>query len=416
MYYRVGRAILAVIVVVASLPLALLGMERGFGLAATLTIPTCCLGLYFSLASPRRTYRIGWFAFSTVCVALLPLCPWWQRQIEAVLNWVQGFLRSNQPTFLYSAAETVALLCLILIPWGAGCALGWLAAILARKLLPEAIEHEARPAEYRFTLRGMLVSITICAALTAWLSGTIRQWHSQEQTNQEMLLRRFTASFTSGNVTLLAEPELSEDHTIIKASQNSSGISEYRIVAPIRKQGRELWAVWTFLCNESYPGTVSKFGYAEAPTESALPPAPFPAALYLREPNYTLIDGEPQMRMQATIINAPTVAKAGDTITIVAKTDRSLQCVLVIRPFQAVAIPPPKIWAPRSGIVRWDVKLNPAYVGSKIEYEFQARTNMWYRAKTAGGAIMLQQSDEQPQAIESTSEPVPHGESSPRAK
>ncbi|MBP86186.1 MAG: hypothetical protein CMJ64_05640 [Planctomycetaceae bacterium] len=110
----------------------------------------------------------------------------------------------------------------------------------------------------------------------------------------------------------------------------------------------------------------------------------------MTEPTYTIIDGEPQFRAYAEVIHAPTIAKPGATITIVAKTDRS-ECDLVIRPFQAVTIPPPKIMTPRSGIVRWNANLNPAYFGSKIEYEFQARTNMAYRAKTVSGTITLNQ-------------------------
>ena len=391
MFYGTVRVAFAIAVIVASLPLSLLAMERGFGLAATLTVPTCCLGFWLSLVTPRRSQRIGWFAFSSVCLFLLPTCPWWQRTIEAVLRWVQNLIRGSQPAFLYSGAEAVALLVLIVLPWGVGCLLGWLAARVTRRLLcrvTNADESQCR-SEYRFTLRGMFLSIMVCAVQTAWLSSTIRQWHVREETNQEQFLYRFKHSFTTGNVTLLAEPLIAEDHTILKASQNSSGISEYRVIAPINKNGNELWAVWTYLCDENYPGTVSKFGYAEASTQGALRPFPFPVTEYLREPTYPMIDGEPPLATRAEITDAPIIAKAGDTITIVAKTDRYLECDLVIRPFLAVASPPPKTIAPESGVVRWDVMLNPTFRGSQIEYEFQARTNMLYRAKTVAGVVAL---------------------------
>ncbi|MBP86187.1 MAG: hypothetical protein CMJ64_05645 [Planctomycetaceae bacterium] len=87
-----------------------------------------------------------------------------------------------------------------------------------------------------------------------------------------MVLQQFNDSFVTGNVVLFAEPEIVEDHGIIRANQNSSGISEYRVIAPIRTNGTELWAVWTYLCDEAAPGTVSKFGYAEAATRGGLPP------------------------------------------------------------------------------------------------------------------------------------------------
>lgn len=405
MPYRIDRVVAVIAVVFASLPLSLFAMERGFGLGAMLTVPTCCLGFWFALASPRRTQRIGWFAFSSVNVFLLPSCPWWKRMIEAVLVWVQDIIRSSQPTALYHNAEIVALLAMIILPWVAGCGLGALAAKLTRRYLSAPttdVENESRPS-YQFTMRGMLLTIMVLAALTGWLSTTVRQWHYHEKANQTRLLQKFKGSFTTGNVTLLAEPLIAEDHTMLKASQNSSGISEYRIVAPINKDGKQFWAVWTYLCNENYPGTVSNFGYAEAGTQNGLPPHPFPVTEYLREPTYTMVDGEPPVSTGASIVKAPTIAKSGDTITIVAKTDRFMECDLIIRPFQAVRLPPTKLTAPESGVVSWDVVIVPSYVGTQIEYEFQSRTNRIYRAKIVSGKIALTRNDDEPSDPRETS-------------
>lgn len=235
----------------------------------------------------------------------------------------------------------------------------------------------------------MLFAVMMCAVLTAWVSGTVRQWHRREETSQKQFLSRFKSSFTTGDVTLLAEPEIVENHNMLRTNQNSTGINEYRVMAPIEKNGNKSWGVWTYLCDEHYPDTVSKFGYAEAATQAALPPAPFPTTEYLREPSYQMINGEPPVDSLAEIIDAPVVAKAGDTITIVAKTDGFLECELVIRPTQAITGPPPKLIAPPSGVVHWEVKLNPAFVGAKIAYEFQARTNMSYRAKTVTGTMSI---------------------------
>jgi hypothetical protein len=391
MVYRIVRVVAAIAVVFASLPLSLLAIERGFGLGAMLTVPTCCLGFWFALVSGLRTQRIGWFAFSSINVFLLPLCPYWKRMIETVLHWVQDIIRSSQPTALYDNAEVVALLAMIVLPWGIGCGLGAIAARLTRRYLSDTTfdaDDESRPT-YQFTVRGMLLTIMVFAAMTGWLSTTVQQWYSHEKSNQERLLQRFKGSFTTGKVTLLAEPLIFEDHAMLKKSQNTSGISEYRVVAPINIDGNQLWAVWTYLCDENYPGTVSKFGYAEAGTRSGLPPHPFPVTEYLREPTYEMVDGEPPLSIGAKIVEAPTVARSGDTITILAKTDSFMECDLIIRPFQAVALPPGKLKSPESGVVRWDVAIDPTFVGTQIEYEFQSRTNRLYRAKIVSGKLTL---------------------------
>ena len=86
MTYRIVRIAFAILVVFASFPLSLFAMESGFGLGAMLTVPTSCMGFWFAVVSPRQAQRIGWFAFSSVAVFLLPMGPWWKRIIEAILN------------------------------------------------------------------------------------------------------------------------------------------------------------------------------------------------------------------------------------------------------------------------------------------------------------------------------------------
>jgi hypothetical protein len=370
---RIALVASAFLVCLASLPLSALAADHGFGLAATLTVPTCCCGFWLALISPLRADRIGWFAFASIGVLLLPACPLWQQIIEFVLNVVQDSIRTSQSTLLYQSAETIALLSMIVLPWVAGCVLGWLVAKFTRRFLadPDRNEEDSEATEYRFTIRGMLMSIAVCGALLAWISTTVARWQTREETNRELFLQRFTESFTTDNMRLAAEPEISEDHVLFGRlgqgrGHNSAGISEYRVTAPIEKNGLKRWAVWTYLCDERYPGTVSKFGYAETATPAALPPFPFPVAQYLREPIYPMVNGEPPLATRLQIIAAPTVVKAGDTITIVAQTDRSLQCDLVIRPAQAVAIQPLTMFAPPSGVVRWDVQLEPQYQGSKF--------------------------------------------------
>ena len=391
MAYRTIGAVLTTVVVFASLPLALLAMERGFGLGAALTVPTCCIAFWFAMYSRRPAQRIGWFVFASINVLLLPLCPWWQRVIEVITVWLQDIIRGSQPTILYSITETVSILAVIILPWIVGCGLGWIAARLIRKHFGAFMvdEENASQKPYQFTVRGMLLAVFLISAQTAWLSTTVMQWQEHENSNQDFLLQQFKRSFTTGSVSLLGEPSIVEDHAMLKMSQNSSGISEYRILAPISRDGMQLWGVWTYLCDENYPGTVSKFGYAEAPSQNALPPHPLPLTEYLPFPTPDIVDGEPVLTTHASIVSAPDVSKLGDTITIVAKTDEHMQCDLIIRPTQAVALPSATSFAPANGVVRWDVTIVPTYTGNKIEYEFQSRAGALYRAKTAGGTIAI---------------------------
>ena len=102
-----------------------------------------------------------------------------------------------------------------------------------------------------------------------------------------------------------------------------------------------------------------------------------------------MVDGEPPLSTRASIVEAPTIARSGDTITLVAKTDRFMECDLIIRPFQVVTLPPAKLTAPESGVVSWDVAIDPTYVGRQIEYEFYSRPNGICRAKIVSGKITL---------------------------
>lgn len=338
---------------------------------------------------------MGWFTFSSVLTFLLPMGPWWQRLIEFVLRWVQDIISTSQPTFWYSFAETLSLIALMILPWSVGCLLGLLAAQYAKRFVKnsETEENECR-ASFRLTLRGIFFAVMVSAVLTSWLSTTVRNWHMREVTHQAHFAELFKSSFSTGTVELLAEPTIIEDHTLLKRSQNSSGISQYRVTAPISKNGNELWAVWTYLCNDNFSGTVFKFGYAEAGSPTELPPPPFPVTEYLVYPTVMLRDGEPLLTSQASVVAAPTVAKSGDTISIVAKTDAGMVCDLVIRPIQALTLPPAQIRAPQNGIVSWTVTIDPAYVGTQLGYEFQSRTNMLYRAKVVSGIVTLKQSDD----------------------
>jgi hypothetical protein len=185
-------------------------------------------------------------------------------------------------------------------------------------------------------------------------------------------------------VKLLGEPKI-----VGERPWQLRGHVSYRVSAPIRKNGQNRWAVWTYWVGEDEPGFVGNFGYAEAGTEAGLPA--YPLAEYLNEPTnvFSLTDGEPKQTIKVELVKAPTSARYGSTISLIAKTDRWMKCEVEIEPFYARNdIPVTKI-APESGIVSFDIPLDPKFRGSKIEYRIVCRISPNYRANSVGGTISL---------------------------
>jgi hypothetical protein len=413
----VFQSVVSILVILASVPIAQFAVRSGFTLASALIVPTVMLGIWLSISSRRRTNRIGWFAFVMATAVWMPTCPWWKSQIENSLVRIQQVVSSSA----YSGMELAAVIALFLLPWGVACASGTFAAFLAKKLLaaravvdreqadticwrgpfwwaltppavtPPAVEVPQQDhSDFRFTLREMLLALAAFGALTAWLSSPVHQWKSQQANNQSHFLTLFKDSFTSGNVVLLARPEITEVITsFLQGGINPTGIHEYRIVAPIQKDNQRLWAVWTYTYDERYKDTVSKYGYAEASTHGQLPPLPLTE--YLSEPIAEIIDGEPQLRWpKALILEAPKSIKADETITVIANARWGTQCQLVVHPFHAVSSPAPIQNAPQSGPVRWQWKLDPKFKGSQIQFEILARIAPLYRATSVFGSIEIE--------------------------
>jgi hypothetical protein len=116
MFLRIGRTAIAVVIVVASLPLARIAETSGFGLDAYLLIPTCCVAYWLSLTSIDRGARIGWFIFASVVAFLLRAFPAWEwLLLDKILRVVQDYLRQSLPSF-YSFSEVVAVVAVIVLP------------------------------------------------------------------------------------------------------------------------------------------------------------------------------------------------------------------------------------------------------------------------------------------------------------
>ena len=392
MSQKIPWAVLTLIAFLAAIPLTIIASGQGFGLGALLTVPTCCLGFWFALTSKLRSNRIGWFVFSCANASLLPVVSWWKPWIEDGLHWCQDSIRANQWTSLYQGVEALAVLAMPILPWLFGCWFGFVCSKLAARLLSQPPENE-QPS-YRFSMRELLVTVLASAILITWISTFVRQWHTQENLNQAQMLQRFKDSFTSGKIKLLAEPVIVEDHAVLKPSQHSSGFSEYRIVAPINKADKNLWAAWSYACYDN--SVIHRFGYVEADSKSALPGQPFPFPRILREPTLSMVDGEPPQTTKARIVEAPVAARPGDTITIVCETDQFMECDLVLHPFHATALPPKTTSASATGIAKWNITIDPAFKGKAIEFEFQSRVNSVYRTRSIRGKISLEKARDDP--------------------
>ena len=171
-----GRNALAVVVLIASLPLATQAMRFGFGTGAALMVPTCCLGFSLSATARQRGSRIGWFVFASVITFLLPAVRWSGGLIHSSLHWIDDIVRQRVAS-LYDVVEMVGMLAEVILPWFGNVLLGWLAARIARKAIVSTEEKEGRDhTALGFTLRGMMMGMVICCGLTAWLANTVRQW------------------------------------------------------------------------------------------------------------------------------------------------------------------------------------------------------------------------------------------------
>ena len=68
-------------------------------------------------------------------------------------------------------------------------------------------------------------------------------------------------------------------------------------------------------------------------------------------------------------------------------------CDLVIRPAKAVSALIPTASSGVDGKVYWDLKINPGFSGSAIEYEIQTRIGKLYRAEFVTGSINIAAAD-----------------------
>lgn len=370
---------IAILIAIASTPLAATAAETVFGPGALAVVPTCCAAFWLSVSSANRSQRIGWFVFASVVAGLLPTSPWWAVLMHDGSVVVQDFVANG--SFLYRLVEAIAFCSMFVLPLISSCLIGWFVAKRVRnRIALKDSDGDGQPA-MSFTLRGLLTVMVIIAGLTTWLSSRVSQWEQREQKKQEVFVDFFKRSFASGEVELLQEPHLS-----LKSGHGG----HYLVTAPIRKNGEEVWGRWKYWAD--HPSFLYTFGYAEAPNEDELS---VPVDEHL--PRYSaVVDGAPVLTTLLKIIKAEMIEDAtptrGAIIEIIAKTEQAQQCELIMNSSTTKTIPKMKI-APESGRVSWKVQLKKNYRGSQIEYEVISRVNPIYRAKKAGGVITLRESE-----------------------
>lgn len=216
------------------------------------------------------------------------------------------------------------------------------------------------PVDARRTWTGWRTRIAVAAALLVLLAGWLF-WSAFEatQARRAAFVNRFRESFRSGWVKLGGEPRIEEPGAL--RSGFAPGVNLYRITAPIERDGKQLWGVWSYACNDRYQDAIFQFGYAEAATEQQLGRRPLPPKRYIDWAT-EMVDGIPSTAGgSATIVSSITSVAPGGSVTLVASAPAGTTCEFVTYPPDAAATPLPVQTPDENGIVRWTFALNPKY-------------------------------------------------------
>jgi hypothetical protein len=225
----------------------------------------------------------------------------------------------------------------------------------------------------------------------------LKNWNGAERIKQEEFLARFKASFTSGQVVLLDEPQVQEQQRTLMAetgyaSYRGPGVNEYRITAPIQASGRERWAVWSYTCNDCSQDYIYQFSYAEAASPQQLPQFPNPPKPYI-EGTWRMIDGVPSTAgATATIVSSTSQAPIDRPITLTASAPPGTMCELIVFPSDAVLTPLTPLAPDARGRVRWTWSVDPRFAGGDIAVQvkcIETRGAARLEATTRGANIRL---------------------------
>jgi hypothetical protein len=359
--------------------LAWFSLNSLLGLAGVGLLPAAALGSWLAVAKRDSSKRAWWLGWAATFGAALPTCPWWNGAIPNAAWWSSQRLSFIPWDYLELASLVLATLLPLIAVGLLGMSVGSFSRYLFRKCVAPHGTPPSDASKWRFSLRELMVTIAVFGLVLGWNMEWTRRGQNARRANQLAFLQRFKDSFTSGQVKLLAEPMMEGLHR--SATWESGyrvflppGISEYRITAPIREAGRQKWAVWSYMCNQdnAYGGEyMFQFGYAETPSQSQLPDAPFPLKRYIQY-STDLIDGLPATAGPvATIISSPATASVNQPLVIKATAPAGTTCRLVVGPFDALASPVAEQTPDAKGGVTWSVSIAPKYAGGNLAIAVQ---------------------------------------------
>lgn len=286
-------------VAIGAIPVAVLSADSALGLASMIVVPTFFIAITFTLISRKPDRRLWWFAFSCSTAAwMLFLSQLFESAVNGMALYLQDLSQSGAISFSQRIVEPMSLALIFLGPpigavlTGVGIA-RW--SVLRFHSSPPPSE---RPRQWHFSAREMLIAVTAMSLMLALVFGRTRARHASEAVTKNAFLERFETSFETKSVALMQQPVISGGHRALIPesgfmSFNPPGVNEYRVTAPIVKDGAEIWAVWSYTCNGKHDDMVYQFAYSEAATENQLPSHPFPVKAYVNA-TWTLADGIPR--------------------------------------------------------------------------------------------------------------------------
>lgn len=297
---RLGRLVLPLFAIVASLPLACIFADSLFGMTSALVVPVFVVAVLFTVISREPAHRIWWFAFAcSTMIWLLVLSPLMESGIHGAALWLQRLSHQGAISLTQRVIEPGALASIYLFPP--------IGSVLTGAGIGRLVQHWSnlkgrsasleRSRRWQFSVRELLVFTFAFCGFLAIAFGRMRVEQAAESSDKAAFLARFENSFVTKGVQLLAEPNITGGHrALIPESGYTSfmppGINEYRVTAPIVKSNQGRWAVWVYTCNGNHDDMIYQFAYAEADTEELLPLHPFPMKAYVNA-TWQMIDGVP---------------------------------------------------------------------------------------------------------------------------
>lgn len=347
----------AIVAALVSLPLAAVCANSFFGLGSVLVVPALAAGLWRAVSTRRRERRAWWFGFTMVAGLFLPVCPAGMRLSTDFGRYIQERARRGAFSLPADIIELGSLLATVLAPLFCACLAGIVAGKLSRGVARRADRKEAtevpEDVRWQFSLRELLLAFAAVGLVLAWNARFLAERGEREKQNQRAFLARFKESFRSDEVKLLAEPVIAERQgaTVRALSFKAPGQNEYRIVAPIERDGQRHWAVWAYTTNEDGGEYIYQYAYAEAESEDELPQAP--AKPYI-EPTWELVDGVPSTAgASATVIGVAAPTRLGRPLVLTARAPAGTVCELKVFPLTDAT----RGLVPRApdgkGIVQW---------------------------------------------------------------